>query len=362
MAAAAGGSAAGAARPARSARPNTDSDLERYLGRRVGRVASLTPELRPGPARTRSWQARRRSSWRERIPSLPNTLRRCHSTVRGLRNSRAPISGFDSPSRASSRDLPLLRGQIVARLDRPLAHLLARRQQLPARALGERLHPDRRELLVGGAELLARVDPATLAAQPLAVEQVRAGELGPQPGAAQPLDRLAIQALGGRRPRSAAPGSAPRCRAPSRCRRAASSPPAARAHRARARRLLPRAAASTSSGSAHMETTSSTACRRWLAGPPTPPPRSGPRPLYRTAAAHCAHGRRDPLPSGRGLLDRARSARRPRPPCPASAASLSERVGRDAAPGRRRYAVGLRDQRGGTPRSRPSTRLRAPTR
>jgi hypothetical protein len=45
-----------------------------------------------------------RAVWRlirEVIPSLANTLRRCHSTVRGLRNRRAPISGLDSPSRAS---------------------------------------------------------------------------------------------------------------------------------------------------------------------------------------------------------------------------------------------------------------------
>ena len=39
--------------------------------------------------------------YREAMPSLVNTLRRCHSTVRGLRKIRAPISGFDSPSRAS---------------------------------------------------------------------------------------------------------------------------------------------------------------------------------------------------------------------------------------------------------------------
>ena len=42
-----------------------------------------------------------RSCLRELMPSLVNTLRRCHSTVRALRNSCAPISGFDRPSRAS---------------------------------------------------------------------------------------------------------------------------------------------------------------------------------------------------------------------------------------------------------------------
>ena len=54
--------------------------------------------------------------------------------------------------------------------------------------------PDRDEQLVGDAQLLARVDAPALAAQPLAVEQVRAGELRPQPGAAEPLDRLAVEA------------------------------------------------------------------------------------------------------------------------------------------------------------------------
>ena len=103
---------------------------------------------------------------------------------------REPVAGH-------SRDLPLLRGQIVPRLDRSLADLLARRLKLVLRALGERFHPDREEQLVGRAQLLARVDTATLAAQPLAVEQMRTSELGTQPAAAQPLDRLLIQALGG---------------------------------------------------------------------------------------------------------------------------------------------------------------------
>ena len=42
-------------------------------------------------------------------------------------------------------DLLLLGRELVARLDGALAHLLARRQQLAARALGERLHADRGE-------------------------------------------------------------------------------------------------------------------------------------------------------------------------------------------------------------------------
>src|SRR5215210_9225028 len=95
-----------------------------------------------------------------------------------------------------SSDLPLLRGEVIARLDRTLAHLLASHLQLSACALGESLHADRRELVVRSTELDPRVDPAVLAAQPLPVEQMSPGELRTQPGSAQPLDRLAMQALG----------------------------------------------------------------------------------------------------------------------------------------------------------------------
>src|SRR3954454_2529957 len=97
-----------------------------------------------------------------------------------------------------TRDLPLLGGENVAGLDGPLAHVLAGRKQLTPGPLGECLHPDRRELVVGGTELDTRVAAAILAAQPLPVEQLSPGELGTQAGAAQPLDRLAIQALGTR--------------------------------------------------------------------------------------------------------------------------------------------------------------------
>ena len=51
---------------------------------------------------------------------------------------------------------------------------------------------------MGGAQLLARVDAAALAAQPLAVEQVGAGELRTQRRSAEPLDRLAVERVGGR--------------------------------------------------------------------------------------------------------------------------------------------------------------------
>ena len=81
---------------------------------------------------------------------------------------------------------------------------------------------------------MARVDPPALAAQPLAVEQVGAGELGPQRRAAEPLDRLGVAALRRLARRSAALASAPRGPAPSRSPRRSSSPTAAAARRPRA--------------------------------------------------------------------------------------------------------------------------------
>jgi hypothetical protein len=56
------------------------------------------------------------------------------------------------------RDLPLLRSQLIARLMASLPHALARGQKLLTCSLGDCLHADRRELVVGGAELLSRVD------------------------------------------------------------------------------------------------------------------------------------------------------------------------------------------------------------
>src|SRR5437588_7932528 len=64
---------------------------------------------------------------------------------------REPIAG-------QLGDLPLLRGQIIARLNRAPTHVLARRQQLTSGSLSECLHPDRREFVVRGTELGSRID------------------------------------------------------------------------------------------------------------------------------------------------------------------------------------------------------------
>jgi hypothetical protein len=58
-------------------------------------------------------------------------------------------------------------------------------------------HPDRSEHVVGGPQALARVQPPALTAQPLAVQQAGAGQIGAELGAAKPVDRFSVQTLGG---------------------------------------------------------------------------------------------------------------------------------------------------------------------
>ena len=60
------------------------------------------------------------------------------------------------------------------------------------RALVEALRADRHELLEDRAQLHARVDAATLATQPLPVEEMRASEVGPQPRAGQSFNGFAV--------------------------------------------------------------------------------------------------------------------------------------------------------------------------
>src|SRR5260370_10447436 len=92
-------------------------------------------------------------------------------------------------------DLHLLRGELVARPDRALAHGLTRRQQLATAALSERLHAHRGEPFVGGAQFLACVRAALLTPQPLAVQEVSADQRGAHASATEPLTRLAVEAL-----------------------------------------------------------------------------------------------------------------------------------------------------------------------
>ena len=70
----------------------------------------------------------------------------------------------------------------------------AGRPQLGPGPFGERSGAGRVEDLVRGAELVAGVTPAPLAAQPLAVEQVGAGQLHAQAGTAEAVDRLPVEA------------------------------------------------------------------------------------------------------------------------------------------------------------------------
>ena len=94
------------------------------------------------------------------MPSFVNTLRRCHSTVRALMKSWAPISGFDRPSRARRAicvSWAVRSSRVSTCACAPSAPVA---EQLPPRALGEALHADRVEHLVRDAQLAARVDPA----------------------------------------------------------------------------------------------------------------------------------------------------------------------------------------------------------
>src|SRR5690349_3369694 len=92
-------------------------------------------------------------------------------------------------------DLRFLDSELTGRLSRTLAYVLARGEQFPLGASGEPVHPQRGQHLVSGPQLVPRVHPAVLAAQPLAIDQVSAGQLHPETGAAEPVDGLPVGAL-----------------------------------------------------------------------------------------------------------------------------------------------------------------------
>ena len=98
-----------------------------------------------------------RSSLRELMSSFVNTLPRWHSTVRGLMNSWAPISGFVSPSPASRAICASCAVSSSCVSTVRLRTRLAGGEQLAAGALGERFGADAAEHVVGGTQLLAGV-------------------------------------------------------------------------------------------------------------------------------------------------------------------------------------------------------------
>ena len=136
------------------------------------------------------------SSLRDEMPNLLNTFRRCHSTVRALRNRLRRDLEVGAPVSCEPGDVRLLRSEIVAGTDVALADLLARRDQLPTRPFRERLGAHHDEHLVCGAQLTASIDSPVLPSQPLAVQKVRSGEFSSELRATQPLQRIQVIRLG----------------------------------------------------------------------------------------------------------------------------------------------------------------------
>src|SRR5437763_1279124 len=94
------------------------------------------------------------------------------------------------------RDLSLVRGEIVTGVHAAFPDAFAGRQELSLGARGECLGAHAREHLERGAQLLARVEAATLAPQPFAVDEVGAREREAEARASQLFDRLPIDAVG----------------------------------------------------------------------------------------------------------------------------------------------------------------------
>ncbi len=135
------------------------------------------------------------------MPSLANTLRRCHSTAQGGQEELHADLGIGAPVPGEPGDLLLLRRELAVRFHVAPVHRLPGGElpggeQLTAGALGERFHAHRVQHLVRGPQLHPGVFPAALTPQPFAVEKVGAGQFRPQPGTPQPLDRLAVKTFG----------------------------------------------------------------------------------------------------------------------------------------------------------------------
>src|SRR5690242_16561039 len=95
------------------------------------------------------------------------------------------------------RDLRLLTGEHAVRLLPSFTCGLARGGQFSPRTLGEGLRPDPAEDVVRRPQLLAGVDPARLATQPLAVHEPGTGEIDDDAGPLQARDGFPVEGVGG---------------------------------------------------------------------------------------------------------------------------------------------------------------------
>ena len=129
-------------------------------------------------------------------------------------NRSAPISGFERPSRASRATFASW--SVSAARAARRADSLTGRHQLLFGARSERLdaHPGQHPRAPRAAAHAPR--DAVLGAQPLAVVQLRAREVGPESRPSRAARSLRGEAAQRPRPRTAARANAPRCRAPNR--------------------------------------------------------------------------------------------------------------------------------------------------
>jgi hypothetical protein len=102
------------------------------------------------------------------------------------------------PAGYPARDLRLLRGEFGVGSARGVTPpgVPAGREEFPPRSLGECFAAHRHEELVRELELLPRSAAKALSAQPLPVEQVRAGKFQQGPGPLEPFSRFAVVGVG----------------------------------------------------------------------------------------------------------------------------------------------------------------------
>ena len=100
------------------------------------------------------------------------------------------------PVASQPSDGGLLRSKCARGPNGAPVHRLAGGPQLAPGAAGERLHADGVKHVQGDTQLRA-ASAAPVPAEPLAVEQVSTGQIRPVTGAGEPLDSVAVEALGG---------------------------------------------------------------------------------------------------------------------------------------------------------------------